>query len=446
MRNLIGCRDDEMGFNMNLGYSVRRLAFCLLGLIVVSPAAAQVATSEKGQFDDIPVLGEEPDRPPAEPLGLLNLRLGGFATVYFDDNIYRQENDANSDLVLVLSPGFRLTADLDRYRFELKGQLEAGFFADNTNNDYVDGDLSATAWFDLNYGQRLELRGRYRHDHIPLGGFDDDDNDRSLEYVSYDRLDLSARYDMPIDIHSTFVAVGLSGWDFHNRRAVDGSLVIEDDRDRRRGWIKAGGIYELSPKSRLFGEATLNRIDYDQRIDGTAEVSRDSAGAEALIGWEYGRRGAPIWLRGGLGLLSQKYDASEFSTTTAPALTGDAAWIATDRLLLSAQLRRQLRETTSRGVSGVVRTRLRLGADYQIERQWRLINRVQASHDDYRHHSAARGESRDDITLSFSTELRYEFIRGSYAALHYRYGHRNSTRSNRDYGRNRLGFTLYSRF
>lgn len=343
-------------------------------------------------------------------LGLVDLAPTlGVSTIY-DDNVFLEEDDAQSDFALAVSP--RLSATLDTRR----GQIRADAYARLLRyRDYPDLD---TENFGLRIGGNTEiLQG---HD---LSGTvsaaretlerDDPEDEDVREATTLDRLSAAFDYTYkPGDIGLML------------RGAVDDvDYGDQDDRNRIEWRVGTRAMYDISPRFGTFVEPYLIRRNFENDSDRDVSIYGVSTGVSVDIS-------GVLFGEVGVGLFRQIPEGAGEDSFTAVGLSGQLTWNPTERTSVILDLGRRTSPSSVGGSSEVVRTDVGVELQQEVTRFTIALVRASWRRDDY------RSTDRSEDTYRVEAGLRFTLTRRVDLAFDYEFATRQSNETGRDYNRN----------
>ncbi len=403
-------------------------------LLILLPA---FAVAKDDLEDDVVPLLEAPEEKIYESDKAARLSFGGTVGVAYNDNIYRDDDNKESDLISVFSPGFRLKTDLKPYQVNIDGRLEVGEYLLEAENSYVDTDIRARVGYDITPDVNVYFGGRHQKEHVAIGAFTDTPNSQAGEPTDYLYGELSGGVKVDRPSWVAHVDTGIDFYDYDNSRRRDGSLIINDDRDHDKAHLTARAGYKLEEDTILYVEGSYNDISYDNRVDSTALVQRDSNGFELLTGIRLGKhRVTPLFIDFGIGYLQQEYDASALSGISTLAIRSNIQWLPDDLWRVRGALTRDIRETTTTGASAYVQTRIGGDASYQLFDDLKVGGKLRFTQNDFEVSQAAGGSERTDNIYDGGIFADYNFHDDYVVGGEYSYINRESDNPGSDYASN----------
>jgi hypothetical protein len=220
----------------------------LKGLTTASAYAQEAQGFAVGPFDVSPTLG---------------------VSVLKDDNVFEVSANASSDTITTITPGFSLVFDNGISGFALNYQLIAGYYSENTSEDYTDNSASATFGWAPSDFSRFELNASLlqSQDVLTPGVIDRyDDTNYSLVYT------LGAG-DSPFGLSLT---AGI----FEREYKSNASITQFDNY--KAPSLRLGFVWRLSPDFDVTTAITQRDIDYDIDTNSSVNVLANSDSEEYL--------------------------------------------------------------------------------------------------------------------------------------------------------------------
>ncbi|MEZ5814669.1 MAG: outer membrane beta-barrel protein [Alphaproteobacteria bacterium] len=421
-----------------------------LSLFALSAAAALVhpAVSHADE-KNVPVLAapaDEKNKTPDAAYKLLQysdyiISAEGAAGAHYNDNIYRTGRGEESDIISTLAPRLRGKSKWERHAlgFDVRGEL--GAYASDSENNYSDFDARVFGRYDFSNAVSADLWGRYRYEHSAIGGDPDEPDTTLKEPPTYNYFELgsalngsfSPLYHWELGLSSLF-------YNYHNTSRRDGVLSIYDDKDRNESSVLATLFYDVAPQSKVFISGGANLIRYDERIDSTALYDHDADGYLALAGFSHDTETAFWSLAAGYG--HQDYEAPEFEDVSMLALQGEAEFSLGPETALSFELSRDIRESSSTGVSAYVQSRGKAELEHRFDVNWSASAGARYTVNNFQSNTTLSGIDRKDKV--FQPELAAHYVINDKArlSLEYRYSDRSSNNAAVEYDANIVGLRL----
>lgn len=355
------------------------------------------------------------------------------AAVVFDDNIYARDSAKHSDVRSEISGGVRFKSDLPRHVLDFSLDGKVVNYAEHTDQNYA------------NVRARLEGALHFDHAHTLSASVLSAIEHQEQTDPSYP---LSAKG--PVEVFHNRAAVGITrdvgrlygtlsssveSWDFSDATAVNGSELDLDPRDTVRYATQLKFGYRFSPGFGLVGKIRFLRDENE----GDATRDADAWGYEALAGIAFETDPLLRWrILGGYGI--RDYTGTGLADVNTSLLEADVQWLPTQRLTIYAALTREIVEATGPETGGVVQSRARLRADYEVYHNIILYGALELRRDDY------RDIARDDEFYSIRTGIDYYFTKNWLLTFGYEHQVRDSTEDQLDMHRNRFMFGAKLRY
>jgi hypothetical protein len=399
---------------------------------------AQSAQPEVAQ-QPAPAVGDR-SQPEFDPLGIRVSSFLFFPKVelseYYDDNIYRQDNNTESDFITTLAPSFRLASDWNVHSLVLDAGLTQGWYADNSDNDYTDYTVGAAGRIDVLRELIANINTRHQQLHENRGSVDAPTATR--EPVEYTRTSVGGDVRWKPNRLGITLGGDYAHLNFDDTTNLNGSTSNNDDRDRDQteGRVRLG--YEFQENYEAFVLAAVNNRSYDDSIDDNG-FRRDSDGyrLEGGVAFDLTRL---IRAEVGAGYLSQSYDDARLSDVSGFSMNGSLEWYITQLTTIRALVARTVTETTLSGASGALSTRFGVGIDHELLRNVILRGDFNWTQNDY------EGINRTDDIYSAEAAATYRLNRNIYTQAQYTYETRKSDATNADFSDNLIMLRLGGQF
>ena len=422
--------------------AVATLALC--GGSVLAFAAEEPFTTPM----DVPVLGpkgaERSLVPPAEEsiYSLFSLKYGAVAGGEYNSNIFKAASGEESDYIFTFAPEVSLTTNLTRHEFGVYAEGEIGRFAADEKNNYLDRVIGADARFDVTPTDVLYFDARHTAAHVGIGSFVDDVFSNTTEPVEYDLYTGEADWKGHKDLYHYSLTGIWNSYSYENVGRVDGTRSIQEDRDRDTHDIIAKTGYEFIPSYLFYVRGALDNRDYDKRIDSSADFSRDSDGYRLAVGVSNENKADAINFDAYVGYMNQDYDAQVLDDVSGIDAYAAGSWKITPANTLSAKLDREIRDSQSDGVSGILNTRF--GMDFQHQYSEALALKVGASYTDsnFETNTALTDLDRQDDIYDAYTRGSYTLNPNTSVNVEYSYRDRESNRPFASYEAHSVGLSL----
>lgn len=377
-------------------------------------------------------------RPAWDPAGLGS---GGFTLypslelgVARDDNVYRQSEDENQDVVRFVRPRIIGTSRWSRHELRLDAGMDASYFrkADRENvQNWFAGlggriDFARNAWLraDVTFRELHEERGD------PESPFTAREPvSRKMSEVRIEAFRRLNRLSLGIEGRHLGLAYD-SAVD-----SVTGRTLVQDDRDRSEREVSGRAGLQIAPWNEVFLRATHFSRRYD-RPQGDDRFDRDSDGSEVALG---ARLDIGTVLAGELfaGWRRQKYDKDErLPVVDGVSYGGALTWNVTPLTTIRGTARRTVNESALRRASGYLASTLTLSLDHELRRNLLIGGDIGRTKNKY------VGIQREDDILTGTVRAVWKFSRMIEATLGYRLQRRDSTLRRDDYDKDYIYLDL----
>jgi hypothetical protein len=372
----------------------KHLLIAVLFSSVATSAFAQNAELEEG----VPILTnrQEEMRQRYQPDPAVTMSVGGMMGVRYQDNLYRSPTDKQGDAIAVLNPGLTLRSDMRPYKFRLDAKVESGRYLSEHDNAYNDADMRGEMDFAVNSVSSLYADGRFRYDHVEIGAFLDRSDLQADEPTTYryGEAGLGWKADNKqwlgkVDVRSLF-------YNFDNVDRIDGTRLINDDRDYMQHAITGRVGRYIAPETAWYVQGVVNKRNYGKLVDTTLLQSRDSHGYEALTGLSYGDEKKPLWAEAAIGYIRQNYDFITLPDPSAMAIRGFVQLQPQEKWRLRGEVSRDIREAVMGDTSAYLQSRVRARADYQLTPEWTVGTGLRYTENDFQINPTGRTPSRID--------------------------------------------------
>ncbi len=239
------------------GYTLRAspiISLFAASLIILAPTHALAQQQPDEQDRNVSV--RDRARPEYDPLGL---RFGGFdlhasldLAATSTDNLFAEETDTDSDIILEASPRARLSSHWSRHALAIEAGGTLPSHQDFSSEDVNTGYLRGNGRLDI--GSNTAISANAGVAHLMESRVDPDRPPQTQPPVEYDETD------MGIGIEHTFNRFRVGAFAARNQYDYDGAQAVRSfDQDSFTGRIEA----EISPRIGLLLEATTDQRDYD---------------------------------------------------------------------------------------------------------------------------------------------------------------------------------------
>lgn len=338
----------------------------------------------------------------------------------FNDNVFAEEDDEESDFVTVLTPEISFETLWSRH--EVGGRVwgRASRYLDNTSENAE--EYGASAYGRLDLGNQIQVDARARAAREALGRADPDDTGRD-EPTEVNELNA----DLEIEKQFNRLILG-AGQQFFRQDYVDS---IDDDRDQSTTrWNVLAG-YELSPSLEVFAEPFYSIRRYDE----TAADSRDADIYGALVGTRFDISG--LWIgQIDIGVYQEDFDSDQFDDYTGIITRTRFDWLPTDKTTVSFGLARSDEATTEAGASSRVETEAFVGVAHELTRAIIIDGEISYTRNDW------RGVERTDDTYRAGAGVEWLLNRNLSVFSAYEFTTRGSDVDTAEFDRSIITFGL----
>ncbi len=383
---------------------------------VASTAALLAAGAWAQTAKDETVLGRP--RPDYSPIGV-ELGGGGIFTLYpkvtvgalFDDNVYREEHDRNSDVAILVQPELHVRSDWEAHALGFGAVASIVRHRDESRADYEDLSAYADGRLDISEDVAASAFVEWARLHEDRG----DPNSAAAgiqDNIEFTRFTRRAALDYRGSPIFGFVTGQWSSFDYQDS---DGFNFDDRDYEFYEARLRVGA--EVTPSTSVFVEPGYNWRVYDGLDD--FGFDRDSNGYDVRFGATYDVT-AVTFLEAFGGYSRQEFDDPRFSTADGFAYGAEATWNPNDVTTVIGTLSRTLRETNIAGTSAIRDTGLDLRLDYEV------LENLVASPFGSLHGEHFHGTGRDDTVITLGLGLTYFINPYLQAGIDYTFGERNS--------------------
>ncbi len=385
-------------------------------VIRIKPRAGQVRTKSKpmplgplalliGAFLSRPVHAQnndivtpvdlfEPERGDGIRVGPGLLLLPSIETdVIYDDNVYNSSQSQQDDVVVSIRPRFTLRTDLPRHQFSLTGGPEIRRYAKLKGENSEQFDIQGKAIFDL--AQRSEI--------IADAGFRRGIEQRGTagdQFLTDEPVAFNRKFaGLLVRRKGGFLELTAEGRIAETRyrdAKINGLPLTLSERDSRVMRARIRGSAPSSHYSRIFVEASLNRVDYIE----SASLQRDSDGYAVLAGMLL-RLTNQLDLEVGAGYIRQKFDNPAIKGVSAVNFHLQVEWTPRPDWQITAAANRVIDPSFRLDVPAIVHSDFTLEARKAIGDRMLVTVELGISDEKY------QGSGRKDLRLNSSAMAHY---------------------------------------
>jgi hypothetical protein len=320
----------------------------------------------------------------------------------YNSNVFAQETDKKSDMLLRVSPEFQFrsrftrhelnaTAKAERYIYDTYSSDDRTDLSGNVNSR-LDIDRTWESTFDLDAFKRAEDRGS------------PDDAGGVKPTPTYGLgADIGTRKEQGRFVFAANAEVKRRTFD--NVETSNNTTINNHDRDR---WEYVGRVrteYAVYDVVSVVGTAELNQRDYDDRLDDNG-FARSSDGYRVEGGFNLDISDV---IKGDFtaGYFEQNYDDTRLKSPSGLSFRAKFNWTPSRMTVVVPSLEREVDETISTNVSSLVRTSAGLLIRHELQRNLILTGSGNIRHEKYEGTSERvwTYESRFRGTYAFSPEF-----------------------------------------
>jgi hypothetical protein len=179
-------------------------------------------------------------------------------TLKHDDNVTLESQDETSSLVTVLRPQVTLLSQQRTQSYSVILGTEIGFYADSSDDDYIDLFLKGNANWQFGPMANLSVGARYMRGHDHRGSTDRGINvGDEREPDTWDEFGVNGLFE-----YGRKERIGFDAEIGYTTRSYDDFIYEEKLDDRDQTDITGRAYYRILPKTRLFFEASYSMIEY----------------------------------------------------------------------------------------------------------------------------------------------------------------------------------------
>ena len=347
------------------------------------------------------------------------------ALVIFDDNILAHDVEKVADIRTELAPSVKLQSQFARHAldFSLDGKIVN--YLENSDQDYANARAKADAVLHFDHANTLAAAALTSFEHEERDDPSYPLNARGPVPVFRNRVAAGITHDVS-RLYGTISAAAES-WSYSDVEAVNGSRLDETGRDTAifSTQVKAG--YRISPGFELVGKLRGTRAENR----GDSHIDRDAWGFEALAGLAFEANPLLRWrILGGYGV--RDFDQANLANINTTLLEADVQWLPTQRLSIYATVAREILENADLNATGVVQSRFKVRAEFELFHDLVLTAQAQIRADEY------SGLNRTDDIWSAGAGLDYYFTKNWLFTFGVEHQVRDSTNDSLDMHRNRV--------
>lgn len=325
----------------------------------ITTEGGETSQQVPGAYDSSRHRALPPQRHDLDPYVPIGMRLGSFLLfteaeigTILTDNVLATRDDTHSDAAFDVAPDIRLESNWGRHFFSASFTADRSWYREFPVEDDRIYQALLKGRLDVTRRTHLELEGEKS---MTQAGR----NSVSLTDISGNQIDLNEEHLTAAADH-TFnrLTLKLTGtvaeydYDDDTDPGLFGDVPFQDIRDYREDELKLRSTYELSSKTGVFVEGSVNERDYKQPVS-SAGLRRGSSGFVALSGMTFQLTGK---LTGEVsaGWGEQQSIEESFSPIEGFLLNGDIIWQPTPLSKVEFIARSEIAETTFTDSFGAV--------------------------------------------------------------------------------------------
>lgn len=453
----------EMGSVKHLDQSSRKFgvlvaAFGLVGLVAGTPLAlAQQTTTAPGKADRTdrrpaasgqrivpnptiePTRGVGVEERARESYAAQGLRVGSFIVlpslrneVRFNDNLFATPNDKVDDFIFDLGPEIRAISNWRNHSLNATVSGNIGRYAERIAENYEDFLINLDGRLDITKDAKAFANLQANHLHEERGSVDDA-NGRSP--TTYNRYVATTRYEHGMNKIRLKAGAGATVLRYDNTETTTG-LIFSDNRDRVEYAANGRGEYMFFEKYGVF--ASLDGIDVNYDTVDTTGLLRSSTGYDARVGALIDFTGL---LTGEIyaGYVKRRYNDSALTDIGVPIFGVGLLWNVSGLTTLEMEIAREIAETTSVGVSGILNTKAEVTVNHELKRNILLRGKLGYTDSDF------RGTGRSDESYNGELGMTYLLNQNFSFEASLKYTDRTSSDSSQSYEQTIGTFTLVAK-
>lgn len=318
------------------------------------------------------------------------------------NNIYATKNNRIGDWVSRNKVGFRAQSRYNVHKLDFSADIEKLWYRKEVANNQINGRFAIDGRFDLERGTELTGFATAYVQHEDRGAADATGGVKPAQIFGNVQT-LGGRTTTGAWIHSgDFTRTQLQ---YSDVAGASGNTIRNSRRDRTEYKVTGRTAYEMFPGYYAVGYGTANRRDYASAIS-LGNVNRDSQGFGVYTG-----AGVDLTqlIRGDflVGYIRQDYVSPALKDPAGFAVRMTLNWTPDRQTLIVPAIDREILESTSTGISGIMRTSASLLARREVQRNIIVTGYVALNQDKYiGSNTPSYGfETRGTLTYAFNANL-----------------------------------------
>ena len=355
-------------------------------------------------------------RPEFDAVGL---RLGSFMLypalevgAGYDSNVLAEDSNRKDSAIFPMALPIVLESGWTRHALALSATPSYRFHTGVPSEDYWELDVTGKGRVDVLESADFTTSMSFRHLVEPRGAIDAVAT--FAEPTEYNEFDVIGTWRQRFNRLDASISGGFTRLNYYDINLSAGGKFDQDFRDRDVAQGRAQTGYSFAKGQSAFVRGTVNNRNYG---DLAPIQDRDSFGWEVVAGWASELTDlvtGEIYV----GYLDQNYDSAAFIDVDGVSFGADLEWFATQLVTVSASAARDITDSTSPGVGGILRTTAALGADYELLRN--VLLNCEVSYEN----GSFKGSSREDDKIRAEMGGTYLLSRTVHLDLEYSYEQR----------------------
>ncbi len=236
-------------------------------------------------------------------------------TIESNDNIYAQNSDVVSSTLTRVAPSFSLKGDMGQFKLGSSYTLEQGIYDKNSDDDYIDQNLSVGGDYELNARNQLTADAVYNVGHDARGSAKGAEGSVSAKPDEFNEVTAGIGYTFGSE--SAPFNLDLSAKSYQKR--YDNNESVTETREHDKVSVAAKLAYTVSSATNLLLSVSSTDIDY--------QVTSDREGTEntVLVGASWDISGATTG-EFKIGVSEREFDQADIDTETNLNWEGNLTW------------------------------------------------------------------------------------------------------------------------
>ncbi len=368
----------------------------------------------------------------------LGLHIGGFylypeveAGVKQDSNIFRLPEELEvTDTIKFAKISVPMRSNWNRHMLNAFVSANLGYYDEFKNEDYQYYTATADGRYDVLRNSFLSGKIGYKRRDKDRSSLDDRGTRRPTKF---DHTYVGIDYDHSPYRLRTLIQLYYENYDFKNSENLLGEVIDNNDRDRSRPVATFRMGYENLPGRRIFIEAAINSVDYDQTFDNNG-LERSSKGYKIKAGINYNLTSLIV---GDVfvGYLEQNYNEPSASDLNDPLLGFGLVWFPSGLTTVNLELDRKPVETTDPNAIAYLSTIFLMQVDHELLRN--VLLTAMFKYRDNKYNQITPGSKENEDYANVGLGVKYLFSRRFFATAQYDYVRRNSDIKTQEFKRHR---------